>query len=76
MAMRESAVLGPDGKALKVSTLSGDILSTASTGIRQTWSNEIASGLTPPKLAAILRAANAGDNRDLLTLAEEMEERD
>ncbi len=76
MVTRTSSVLGPDGKPLRVRDLSDDVLATASTGIRQTWSNEIASGLTPPKLAAILRAANAGDNRDLLTLAEEMEERD
>ena len=76
MTTRTSPVLGPDGKPLKVRDLSDDVLATASTGIRQTWSGEIASGLTPPKLAAILRAANAGDNRDLLTLAEEMEERD
>ena len=76
MAARTSSVLGPDGKPLRVATLSDDVVVSASTGIRQTWSNEIASGLTPPRLAAILRAANAGDNRDLLTLAEEMEERD
>lgn len=76
MAMRNSSVLGPDGQPLKVSNLSADLLSTVSTGIRQTWSNEIVTGLTPPKLASILRAANEGDNRDLLTLAEEMEERD
>ena len=47
------------------------------TGIRNAWSDEsMANGLTPPRLARILRSAAEGDARDYLTLAEEMEERD
>lgn len=76
MATRESTVLGPDGVPLLVSTITDDVLPPSSIGVRQDWANSIASGLTPGRLAQILRAANEGDNRDLLTLAEEMEERD
>ncbi len=36
----------------------------------------MAAGLTPDRLRAILRAADRGEQRDYLTLAEEMEERD
>lgn len=76
MGARQSAVLGPDGNPVLVSTLTEDMLPPALVGVRQDWSNTIASGLTPDRLAQILRAANGGDNRDLLTLAEDMEERD
>lgn len=46
------------------------------TGVRQVWSDTVASGLTPQRLAGILRACDQGDLSDFLTLAEEMEERD
>jgi phage gp29-like protein len=47
------------------------------TGVRQAWNAmTVASGLTPERLASILRAAADGDANDYLTLAEEMEERD
>jgi len=46
-------------------------------GVRQVWDAEtIAAGLTPGRLAAMLRDAAQGDHRAYLTLAEEMEERD
>jgi phage gp29-like protein len=46
------------------------------TGVRQTWGGTVASGLTPHRLAAILRACDEGQLDDFLILAEEMEERD
>lgn len=47
------------------------------TGVRQAWSPETAvAGLTPDRLAAMLRQADQGDMDAFLTLAEEMEERD
>lgn len=47
------------------------------TGVRQAWNTStIASGLTPERLASIMRASADGDADDYLTLAEEMEERD
>ncbi|MDO5631126.1 MAG: DUF935 domain-containing protein [Paracoccus sp. (in: a-proteobacteria)] len=76
MVKRESRVLGPDGRPVEMQALTDSVMPPSTTGVRQAWANSIASGLTPEKLAAILKAANGGDNRDLLTLAEEMEERD
>lgn len=48
------------------------------TGVRSLWNEQVASGLTPGKLARILRESGepGGDFRDYLTLAEEMEERE
>jgi phage gp29-like protein len=47
------------------------------TGIRTIWDNgSIAQGLTPQRLARVLREAAEGDAREYLLLAEEMEERD
>jgi phage gp29-like protein len=40
------------------------------------WQKTLASGLTPTRLGAILRANDQGDTEDLLTLAVEMPERD
>lgn len=76
MAARESRVLGPDGRPVQVQDLIDDIMPPSMTGVRSAWSDAIASGLTPGRLASIIRAANASDTRDLLTLAEDMEERD
>ena len=47
------------------------------TSIRNPWgSGSVANGLTPQRLASILKAAAEGDHEAYLTLAEEMEERD
>lgn len=46
------------------------------TGIRATFDEFVASGLTPAKMSRILRDAATGDMNDFLTLAEEMEERE
>jgi phage gp29-like protein len=45
-------------------------------GVRQTWAPSTASGLTPLRLAGILRACDMGELDQYLVLAEEMEERD
>lgn len=45
-------------------------------GVRTIWNNTVASGLTPQRLAGLLRDAADGDHDAYLTLAEEMEERD
>ncbi|MBN7785146.1 DUF935 domain-containing protein [Ponticoccus gilvus] len=44
--------------------------------VRQVFSGHPADGLTPPRLAAILRAAEMGDATAYLELAEQMEEKD
>jgi phage gp29-like protein len=47
------------------------------TGVRQAWSDEsVVAGMTPVRLASIMRRANRGDAHDYLVLAEEMEERE
>jgi phage gp29-like protein len=57
--------------------LSQEVAKAGLTGVRQAWSAETAiAGLTPDRLESILRQANQGDMDALLTLAEEMEERD
>lgn len=61
----------------KKDVLSEEIAKASLTGVRQAWSVESAvAGLTPDKLAAIIRQADQGDMDAFLTLAEEMEERD
>ncbi|MEH6737446.1 MAG: DUF935 domain-containing protein [Sulfitobacter sp.] len=46
------------------------------TGVRQSWAESVASGLTPQGLAGILRDCDNGNIDAFMTLAEEMEERD
>ena len=72
-------ILGPDGRPVRKRELTREAGRPTLTGVRQTWRHEsVASGLTPRRLAAILRTADDGDGRqrDYLTLAEEMDERD
>jgi phage gp29-like protein len=66
--MRKSATAADLKKAVATASL---------TGVRQAWNYQsIASGLTPERLARIMRLAAEGDHRDYVILAEEMEERD
>lgn len=68
--------LGRNGEALNLAVLTEEQAAPTTTGVRSAWSETIAGGLTPSKLAALLKSANEGDNHDFLVLAEEMEERD
>ena len=73
----EVQLLGPAGRPVRRRALTREAGRPTMTGVRQLWRGEsIASGLTPQRLAALLRAAAEGSQRDYLTLAEEMEERD
>ena len=73
----EIRLYGPDGRPVRKRDLTREAGRPTLTGMRQLWRGEsIASGLTPQRLAALLRAAAEGSQRDYLTLAEEMEERD
>ena len=76
-------ILGPDGKPYRreltpsdKSMLGEELSSSQLIGSRQFFSETVATGLTPGRLAAILREATAGDAYAYLTLAEEMEERE
>ncbi|WP_296280568.1 DUF935 domain-containing protein [Pseudoxanthomonas sp.] len=76
MATVKSKILGPDGEPIQYEVLDREISAGGMAGIRQVWHTGVAAGLTPPRLAAILEGAAAGNAYDYLTLAEEMEERD
>jgi len=65
------------GRRIELSALRREHAAPSLTGIRTAWSGEsVAQGMTPAKLARILRAAADGDALEYLILAEEMEERD
>lgn len=74
-ATRNSKILGPDGKPVQVALLDGELAEPAEHGVRRVIEDRQASGLTPERLARILRSAETGHGRDYLTLAFEMEER-
>jgi phage gp29-like protein len=81
MADDAHQLLGPDGQPIRKPVSKKDLAEIVArpslAGVRQAWNGTtIASGLTPERLAALLRAAADGDAHDYLTLAEEMEERD
>ena len=78
MAMEnEVRLLGPDGQPVRKQELTREVGRPTLTGVRQVWHGEtIASGLTPQRLAALLRSTAEGSQRNYLTLAEEMKERD
>ncbi len=70
------ALLDQYGRPVRTSTLKKLQAEPGITGVRQVWSDSVASGLTPYRLASILRACDEGDLDEFLILAEEMEERD
>jgi phage gp29-like protein len=76
-------LLGPDGQPIVKSIspsqrrkLSEEEARPELVGVRTLWDQSVASGLTPERLATLLRGAVRGDHRLYLELAEEMEERD
>ena len=70
------ALLDQYGRPVRLQKLTEPLAEGGMTGIRQTWAGSAASGLTPVKLASILRSCDQGELREFLILAEEMEERD
>lgn len=76
MAKTKRQLLGPDGEPIQRQLLKAEIAAPTLGGTRPTMWDQVAPGLTPHRLASILRAAEEGDHRDYLTLAEEMEERE
>jgi len=70
------AILDAYGKPIRTQELTREIAAPTLAGIRTIWTDTIAAGLTPGRLASLLRSAAEGDHTDYLTLAEEMEERD
>jgi phage gp29-like protein len=64
------------GRPVEPAKLTTMLAEPGTIGIRQVWSPSVASGLTPLRLAGLLRACDMGDLENFLVLAEEMEERD
>ncbi len=70
-------ILDHRGNPINKSELSEEYAEPSLTGIRSVWDNaSVAQGLTPQRLASVMRAAADGDAEEYLILAEEMEERD
>ncbi len=70
------ALVDQYGRPLKTADLTRELAAPTLAGIRTIWDRSVASGLTPVRLANLLRNAATGDHDDFLTLAEEIEERD
>lgn len=64
------------GRPIKSQDLTREHAAPSLTGVRTIWDDTVASGLTPMRLAGLLRGAVLGETYEYLTLAEEMEERD
>lgn len=75
-AVKKKRLLGPDGEPISSALLKEEISAPTLGGVRGTMWDQVAPGITPQRLAHVLRAAEEGDHRDYLTLAEEMEERE
>lgn len=70
------ALLDAYGRPVRRTALTERLAEPGLTGIRQAFAGSVATGLTPVRLASILRACDEGSMDDYLVLAEEMEERD
>lgn len=70
------ALLDAHGRPMQRAQMTKTQVEGGMTSVRQVWHDTAASGLTPVRLAGILRDCDLGNSRDFLTLAEEMEERD
>lgn len=64
------------GKGIRRTQVAKRQATPSLTGVRQMFDESVVCGLTPQKLAGILRAAAQNEPYDYLTLAMEMEERD
>lgn len=73
--MRPSKILGPDGNPIQVPLLKGEIAAPERVGARALVYYSEASGLTPGRLAEVMKGANMGQAKPYLTLAIDMEER-
>ena len=69
-------LLGPDGQPLRREFLKQEVSAPTTRGVRQIIGDHPSRGLTPSKLARLLREAEEGDATAYLELAEDMEEKD
>ncbi|KVK40097.1 hypothetical protein L905_10185 [Agrobacterium sp. TS43] len=71
-----SSMKDQDGKVVSVAELTEEAAGAQVGGVRQWISGHPADGMTPIKLASILRAADNGEVEAYFELAEDIEERD
>lgn len=71
-----SSMKDQDGKVVSVAELEEELAGAQVGGVRQWISGHPADGMTPLKLASILRAADQGEVEAYFELAEDIEERD
>lgn len=72
-----ATILDAYGQPIKKELLDKPLAAPTLSGIRSLWNfSYVTGGLTPIKLASLLKAAAEGDADAQLTLAEEMEEKD
>lgn len=74
--MAEQVTLyGPDGRPIQRARLKEEVAAPTVTGVRSPIGGHPAQGLTPQRLAVVLRDAEEGDPTSQWELAEEIEER-
>jgi len=74
--MSASTILGPDGLPFDRSVLRRVEAGATTTGVRSTDALDPSTGLTPERLAALLRASEDGDPASYFELAERIEEKE
>lgn len=76
MTKKQPVLLGPDGEPIQRRILTQELTAPEFTGIRTLWYDSVAPGMTPQRLAGILKNAEEGNHLDYLALAQDMEERE
>jgi len=74
--MKTAQLLDHRGETVRKADLKAEVAAATTTGVRSPTTGYPGDGLTPSKLGAILKAADAGDAIQYLELAETIEERD
>jgi phage gp29-like protein len=74
--MAKSSILGPDGQPMNRAALTSEQAGPTLGGVRSVLTGYPGDGMTPERLAAILREVDTGDPVRYLELAEQIEERD
>ncbi len=69
-------ILGPDGLPIRKAQLTREVAAPALSTVRQVQAGHPSIGLTPRRLASILRSAEDGDHTAYVELAADMEEKD
>jgi phage gp29-like protein len=72
------SIIDQYGRAIPKVPVTGEIAVPTEVGVRSVWHEPVATGLTPQRLARVLKesARPGGETREYLTLAEEIEERE